>query len=87
MQRYEILKSYPTKKKYDKTHYEKIEITINNIATTIEELDKLWDDEIIGAVNTKKAKKKFSEAKAEFLRLKKLQKEEREVSSQKLAHN
>ena len=48
----------------------------------LEELDKLWDDEIIGAVNTKKAKKKFSEAKAEFLRLKKLQKEERERTFQ-----
>ena len=76
------IKIVSNQKKYDKTHYEKIEITINNIATTIEELDKLWDDEIIGAVNTKKAKKKFSEAKAEFLRLKKLQKEERERTFQ-----
>ena len=76
------IKIVSNQKKYDKAHYEKIEITINNIATTIEELDKLWDDEIIGAVTTKKAKKKFSEAKAEFLRLKKLQKEERERTFQ-----
>lgn len=74
------IKIISNQKKYDKTHYEKIEITINNIATTIEELDKILDTET-GSITTKRrSKQKFEAAKAEFLKLRKLQKEEQEIA-------
>jgi len=74
------IKIISNQKKYDKTHYEKIEITINNIATTIEELDKILDAET-GSITTKRrSKQKFEAAKAEFLKLRKLQKEEQEIA-------
>lgn len=72
------IKIVSNQKKYDKTHYEKIEVTINNIATTIEELDRLLDNENGSIITKKKNKKKFDEARAEFLKLRKLQKEEQE---------
>ena len=72
------IKILSNQKKYDKNHYEKIEVTINNIATTMEELEEIFHSETGNIKRSRKSKQKFDEAKADFLRLRKLQKEEQE---------
>ena len=53
------IKIVSNQKRYDKTHYEKIEVTINNIAKTIEEYDRLLDSDNGSQITKNKRNKKF----------------------------